>query len=161
MMTSAHHVSDLLPHAASMVLLDHVISWDADVICTAVTVRRNMLFFKPDQGLPAHIAIEWMAQTCGAFVGAEALAAGQPVRIGYLLGTRDFAARIPWFKEASRLEISARLVFRDQEMGIFDCSVGEAGQTETLATARLTVYQPPTDIPAGMQTSSGKGEIAV
>jgi predicted hotdog family 3-hydroxylacyl-ACP dehydratase len=154
------HVADLLPHAGPMVLLDQVVSWEADTMCTAVTVRRDMQFFKHGQGLPAHIAIEWMAQTCGAFVGAEALAAGQPVRIGYLLGSRDFTARVPWFKESSRLEISARLVFRDQEMGVFDCSVREAGQAEALATARLTVYQPPTAMLAETQNSLGKGEAA-
>lgn len=125
---------------------------------TAVTVKPGGFFFRPGHGMPAHVAIEWMAQTCGAFVGAEALTAGQPVRIGYLLGTRDFVAHVPWFADGMRLEVAARLVFRDQEMGVFDCLVRTADRSEPVATARLTVYQPPGNEVANAGPAGKKGE---
>lgn len=149
---------DLLPHAPPMVLLDEAISWEPDAMVTAVTVKPGRFFFRPGHGMPAHVAIEWMAQTCGAFAGAEAMAAGQPVRIGYLLGTRDFVAHVSWFPEGMRLEVTARLVFRDQEMGVFDCLVRTASQSEPLATARLTVYQPPENDMANAGSAGMKGE---
>jgi predicted hotdog family 3-hydroxylacyl-ACP dehydratase len=153
-------LQDLLPHAPPMVLLDEAVSWTTDAMVTAVTVRPGGFFFRPGHGIPAHVAIEWMAQTCGAFVGAEAVAVGQAVRIGYLLGTRDFVAHVPWFPEGMRLEVMARLVFSDQEMGVFDCLVGTAERSEPLATARLTVYQPPDSDMANAGPAGVKDEDA-
>ena len=59
-----------------MLLLDEVIGWNEERIVTGVTVRADSLFLD-DKGLPAHIAIEWMAQTCGALVGVKAIETGQ------------------------------------------------------------------------------------
>lgn len=133
-------VEELLPHAHPMILIDAVESYDTGSLKAAVTVRAGRPFIDPERGAPAHLAIEWMAQACGAFVGAEAREAGQPVRLGLLLGTRNFTARQPWFPLSTRAGIEAALVYRDGEMGVFDCTVEVAG--EQAATAQLTVYQP-------------------
>ena len=71
----------------------------------------------------------------------EALRDGGAARLGFLLGTRRYAAARPFFQFGERLEISVRLVFRDQGMGVFDCKITGAGG-ETLAEAQLSVYQP-------------------
>lgn len=133
-------VEELLPHARPMILIDTVESYDAGSLTAAVTVRAGEPFVEPGRGAPAHLAIEWMAQACGAFVGAEAKDAGEPVRLGLLLGTRNFAARQPWFAPGTRAVIAAALVYRDGEMGVFDCTVEIAG--EQAVSAQLTVYQP-------------------
>jgi predicted hotdog family 3-hydroxylacyl-ACP dehydratase len=122
-----------------MLLLDEVVGWNEERIVAAVTVRPDSLFLD-EKGLPAHIAIEWMAQTCGALVGVKAIETGQPVRIGFLLGTRDFKSRISRFQVGDRLAITASAVFNDGQMAVFDCSV-ERG-IEVCVTARLNVFQP-------------------
>ncbi|WP_341894755.1 hypothetical protein [Ferrovibrio terrae] len=134
-------VARLLPHAAPMLLLDEAIAWDEEAMQAGVTVREG-LFFRPGFGMPAHVALEWMAQTCGAYIGVLALDRKQPVRIGYLLGTRDFQCDRAWFASGESLHIHARLLFRDDEMGVFDCSVTDAATGLSLARAQLTVYQP-------------------
>ncbi|AWK86268.1 3-hydroxylacyl-ACP dehydratase [Azospirillum thermophilum] len=140
----------LLPHARPMILLDEVVGRDEARLVAALTVRARAPFFEPGRGMAAHVAIEWMAQACGAFVGAEALESGGVVRLGLLLGTRSFSSSISWFPEGARVEVSATLDYRDGEMGVFDCTAtlrgpevdGPEGDGQEAASAQLTVYQP-------------------
>jgi predicted hotdog family 3-hydroxylacyl-ACP dehydratase len=129
----------LLPHAAPMLLLDEVLGWD-DTSITALATVTDRNPFVTARGLPAHVGIELMAQTCGAWAGAKALAAGEAVRVGFLLGTRRYTASVDWFPLGESLEIVAQLVFQDRSMGVFDCRVTRAG--EILAQAQLSVFQP-------------------
>ncbi|WP_374382635.1 hypothetical protein [Dongia sp.] len=140
MVACPYPVADLLPHAGRMVLLDRVLDATETVIEVELSVRPDNPFFEPGRGVAAHIAIEWMAQACGAFVGLEAKRAGGPVRIGFLLGTRNFKAERPWFAPGERLSVRAELVFRDGETGVFDCSL--ANPEGLVARAQLTLHQP-------------------
>ena len=138
-------IADLLPHRPPMLLLDAVVARDAETLTARVVPRPDMPFFVAGQGMPAHAALEWMAQCCGAFVGARALDTGGAARIGFLLGSRNFQCQVAWFAAGMALDIVARLLFLDGSMGVFDCWVRPQGH-ETgadLASARLTVYQPP------------------
>jgi len=146
-------VADLLPHAAPMVLLDAVLGWDHGQARAVVSIRSDSPFCEPGQGVPAHVGIEYMAQTCGVYAGLEATSQGLPLRLGYLLGTRRFQAAVGWFREGDRLEISVAEVFRDQSMGVFDCRIDCAGRE--VAAARLNLYQPE-DAPAVLGGSSGE-----
>jgi predicted hotdog family 3-hydroxylacyl-ACP dehydratase len=125
-----------------MLLLDEVVHFDDVTLVAAVTVRRGRPFFVDGKGIAAHVAIEWMAQACGACVGAKAQSENKPVRIGMLLGTRNFKASIPWFGDGSRVHVSVRQSYNDGEMGAFDCTVQNAKTGDTLASAQLMVYQP-------------------
>ena len=140
-------IARLLPHAAPMLLLDEAIACGEDEMQTGATVREGGIFFRPGLGIPAHVALEWMAQTCGAFIGVTALDSQQPVRIGYLLGTRDFQCSRAWFTAGETLHIYTRLLFRDDEMGVFDCRVTDAVAGLDVAHAQLTVYQPAKGVP--------------
>ncbi|MDA8230041.1 MAG: hypothetical protein M0006_01745 [Magnetospirillum sp.] len=132
-------VEALLPHAPPMVLLDEALGYAQDRIRVAAAIRPDHPFATP-RGVPAHVGIELMAQACGAFAGAHALAAGGAPRLGFLLGTRRYQANDDWFRIGDRLEIWAQVAFRDEEMGVFDCRVERGG--EVVAEAQLTVYQP-------------------
>jgi predicted hotdog family 3-hydroxylacyl-ACP dehydratase len=131
----------MLPHEAPMVLVDEVVRADAAGAAAVLTVRTDDRFFRPGFGVPAHVAIEWMAQTCGLFAGQD-MPPGRAVEIGFLLGTRRFQAAQPWFVEGERLTVQAELVLRDDGMGVFDCTVCDA-EGRIRASAQLTTYQPP------------------
>lgn len=135
-------IETLLPHAAPMLLLDEALRYDSDSVATAATMRPDHLFAGAE-GVPAHLGIELMAQTCGVWAGAHARASGEAVRVGFLLGTRRYKATRPWFHFGERLEITARVVFRDQGMGVFDCRI--LSGDDVLAEAQLSVYQPQGD----------------
>jgi predicted hotdog family 3-hydroxylacyl-ACP dehydratase len=133
-------IADLLPHAAPMVLLDHVTAWDNDSLTASVTITPTTRFSTPGKGVAAHIGIEWMAQACGAFAGLQAKTTGHPVQLGFLLGTRDFTAERPWFTTGETLSVSVHRVFLESGMAVFDCRI--LTNETTCASARLTVFQP-------------------
>lgn len=136
----AYPIEWLVPHARPMILIDEVLYWDGSLLKAGLTIRPTMPFFRADKGVPVHVAIEFMAQSCGAFIGMEAMEKGEDVRVGFLLGTRNFAARIPWFVENARLVIVTSVSFRDAEIGVFDCTVDCDG--ESVAQASLTLHRP-------------------
>jgi predicted hotdog family 3-hydroxylacyl-ACP dehydratase len=138
----SYRIEELLPHARPMILLDEVTDVGEGTLSAALTVRPGRPFFEAGRGVAAHVAIEWMAQTCGAYVGVAALEAGQPIRMGWLLGTRNFQATVPWFREGERLNITVTPAFLDSQMGAFDCIVTRAGNGDEVAKARLTLYHP-------------------
>jgi predicted hotdog family 3-hydroxylacyl-ACP dehydratase len=123
-----------------MILLDEIIEIGEGTLSAALTIRSDLPFFEKGRGVAAHVAIEWMAQTCGAYVGVAALEAKQPIHIGLLLGTRNFLATVPWFREGECLKVTAALVFMDSQMGVFDCIVTRTESEGELVKARLTLY---------------------
>jgi len=133
-------IADLLPQAAPMVLLDEVLDHDAAGLRAIVRVRSDTRFYHPGLGVPAHVGLEWMAQACGAFAGLRACMAGEPVKLGFLLGTRRFTASVSWFTAGECLTVRVIRVYEEDGMGAFDCRI-EADGAER-ATARLTLYQP-------------------
>jgi predicted hotdog family 3-hydroxylacyl-ACP dehydratase len=140
MMAASYSPQDLLPHAPPMVLLDKVLKCSDQAVAACLSIGPETPFFEPGRGVPAHIGIEWMAQTCGLFAGLEAKAAGGPVRLGFLLGTRRYRADRCWFALGDQPVISAHLSFRDAGMAVFDCQIAVGGVSA--ATAQLTLYQP-------------------
>jgi len=126
-----------------MLLLDKVIGYDDATLVATVTITPSSLFLG-SHGVPGHVAIEYMAQACGAFAGAIALDAGAPVKIGFLLGTRMCRVSVPWFRIGDRLLVLASMVFRDEQMAVFDCKIEVDGQLA--AEAQLKVYQPDNDL---------------
>ena len=132
-------IADLLPHAPPMILLDQVLGVDAQAVAAVVTIRSDHPFIAAE-GVPVQVGIELMAQVCGAYAGANALAAGDPVKLGFLLGTRRYQAYDDWLRLGDRLEVRASLTFRDEEMGVFDCRIERRG--ELVAEAQLSVFQP-------------------
>lgn len=137
-------IADVLPHGPSMVLLDEVVENTDDSLTAAVTIRPDSPFGVAGEGVPAHVGIEYMAQACGAFAGLQAHRTGLPVRLGFLLGTRRYQALVPWLRVGWRLTVTATVVFREGQMGVFDCRIHH-DETE-VAAAQISVYQP--DVPA-------------
>ena len=134
-------IAALLPHKAPMILLDHVVGMDPQSVEAAVRVTAGRLFFEEGRGMPAHVALEWMAQACGTWAGAQALNAGAKIKLGLLLGTRSFRAECAWLEEGRTFTVQASLNYMDNEIGVFDCSVTDTTSRAKVAVAQLTVYQ--------------------
>lgn len=134
-------LADLLPHKAPMILLDRVVGMAPQSVEAAVRVTAGRLFFEEGRGMPAHVALEWMAQACGAWAGAQALDAGAKIKLGLLLGTRSFRAECAWLEEGRMFTVQASMNYMDNEIGVFDCSVTDSTSGAEVAVAQLTVYQ--------------------
>ena len=134
-------IRSLVPHAGPMVMLDRVISVDEDSLLAEVRIRSDSLFCSAD-GVGAWVGIEYMAQAIGAWAGYHARLRGEPIKLGFLLGTRRYECRRPIFVLGSVLRVRVRRVFQDENgLGSFECSIdNEEGR---VAAATVTVFQPP------------------
>jgi predicted hotdog family 3-hydroxylacyl-ACP dehydratase len=132
----------VVPQRRPMILIDEIVARRPHLIVSTVTIRATDLFFQPARGTPSHVAIEWMAQTCAAFAGSEAIDKGGSIKIGFLLGTRDFRATQGWFSEGTHLFIRAHLEYHDNEIANFACEVAESIEGPALVKASLNVFHP-------------------
>ena len=132
-------IRDLMPHSGPMILLDRLVAADDESLCAEVRVRANSLFLV-DGAIGGWVGLEYMAQAIGAFAGYRSRLRGEPVRIGYLLGTRHYECKQPSFALGSRLEIYVKRVLQSQDgLAAFDCRIDD--ETGVIASANVTVFQ--------------------
>ena len=88
-----HPVESIVPQRPPMVLIDEVVARQADEITVQCDGPADWPVLPSRVGAcRSHVALEWMAQACAAFAGSEAIDGDRPVKVGFLLGTRDFHA---------------------------------------------------------------------
>jgi len=132
-------IRDLLPHSGPMVLLDRVVAADDESLCAEVRVRADSLFYV-DGAIGGWVGLEYMAQAIGAYAGYRTRLRGEPVRIGYLLGTRHYECKQPCFALGSLLKICVKRVFQsDEGLASFDCHIED--EKGGLASANVTVFR--------------------
>ena len=131
-----------LPHRGAAILLDEIRVTDGDRCVAIHRVKAEDRHLDAEGRLPAWVGLELMALTASAFSGQRNLLAGRPVRVGYLLGTRSFAALEPAFPAGTELEIEARVRFLDESgPSAFDCEIRREGIL--VATATLKAIELP------------------
>ncbi|MBI5245223.1 MAG: 3-hydroxylacyl-ACP dehydratase [Elusimicrobia bacterium] len=132
---------DVVPHSGRMVLLRRVISHDAQgTVCDAVLTPESM--FLEDGEVPAWVGLEYMAQAVAAHAGMADRARGVGPSVGFLLGSRRVDIRTRGFTPGQTLHVSARRVWGEGELFVFDCSVQDAVTRRTLVAAQLNLYRP-------------------
>ncbi len=83
-------ILQLIPHQLPMALLDELIDHGPGHVRARMRVTNGKPFVDAAGRFPAWAGIELMRQAIAAFGGLESRACGQPVRIGFLLGTRRY-----------------------------------------------------------------------
>jgi predicted hotdog family 3-hydroxylacyl-ACP dehydratase len=131
-------VIELLPHGPEFCLLDALVASSDNETSAVVEIGTGSKFLS-EEGVPAYVGVEYMAQTIAARIGLHARLEGREPPIGFLLGTRHFSCQVGHFRPGMRLTIKVRPLFIDGRFGAFDCSI-EADQV--LAEAALNTYQP-------------------
>ncbi len=134
-------ITELVPHRATMLLVDRVLEEGPERVRVETTVRRDMPFVT-DEGFPAWAGIELMAQAVASWAGLQRLRDGLPVELGFLVGTRRYDCHEASFPVGSRLEIAAQQeMVAGNGLAVFLCSIWREGRE--VATAQLNVFQPP------------------
>lgn len=134
-------IRSLVPHTGAMVLLDRVISVDQENLCAEVRIHADSLFAGTD-GVGAWVGIEYMAQAIAAHAGYAARLRGEPVKIGFLLGSWRYECRGSIFPLHSVLRIHVfRVLQADNGLASFECRI-EDTEKKILATATITVFEP-------------------
>jgi predicted hotdog family 3-hydroxylacyl-ACP dehydratase len=131
-------IAELLPHAGAMRLLECVIAHD-DAQTRCAVRPHGALFRSARGGIPAWIALEYMAQCAAADGGLRRRARGLALEPALLVGSRRVEFHCAGFDAAQRLEVTARHAAGRRELLAFDCAVFDARGGEPLALARLNV----------------------
>lgn len=134
-----NEVAGLIPHTGIMVLLDRIIDCDDQGLTAELAVRGDGLF-GDDETVPAWAGIEYMAQAIAAYVGVKARQADEPIRLGFLLGTRRYSSNVAAFKVGATITVRVNKIMQDDGLGVFECRI--LGEGVDIA-ANLNVYQPP------------------
>ena len=117
-----------------------------DSVVAFVDVGKASPFYEQALGgVPACVALEYMAQTMALLVGLRNRRRGQKPRIGFVLGSRKMETKIPCFCDGERYRILATCTYEDESFGSFDCTITD-GRGETVATATMTAFQPEGEI---------------
>ncbi|MDD5320075.1 MAG: hotdog family protein [Methylococcales bacterium] len=132
-------VAELIPHSGKMVLLDKIISCDNNSLSAELVVRDDGLLGN-DKTVPAWAGIEYMAQAVAVYAGLMAKRAGEPVRLGFLLGTRRFKSNVVEYNVGSTLTVRVEKILQDGNLGAFECRIQGV---DVEVRANLNVYQPP------------------
>lgn len=136
----AHTITDIVPHAGRMCLLDKAIDGDAESLNCEVTIKEDGLFFA-NGGVDGWVGIEYMAQAVAAWAGWRARLLGEEPKIGFLLGSRRYECSRPKFVLGDNLQVGVHRQFQaDNGIGQFDCRIDLNGKT--VAQATLTVFEP-------------------
>lgn len=134
-----NNVAALLPHSGKFVLIDRIIALEGETLIAELKVRDDGLF-SDGSPIPAWIGIEYMAQAVGAYVGIKSILAGEPIRLGYLLGTRRYASNVALLPKGASLHITVTEIMEDGQLGVFACEAVGKGIN---MSANLNVYRPP------------------
>ncbi|HWV16380.1 MAG TPA: hypothetical protein VN030_13185 [Cellvibrio sp.] len=134
-------IADLVLHSASMLLVESVVHWDETGIDVIVNPADSYLFFDAKGEVPSWVGIEYMAQAISAYAGREAVLSGEPLRIGFLLGTRKYTALVPSFPLQQKLSVKVRELLRDEtNLVLFDCAI--YSDDVLVAQAEIKAIQP-------------------
>lgn len=135
-------IRDVVPHSGEMVLLDRLLAVDDETLCAEVRIESSTLFCEA-HGVGSWVGIEYMAQAIAAHAGYLATIKGEPVKVGFLLGSRRYEASVPLFALGSVLHIHVlRAMQGDNGLGAFECRIEDSTSGTVLANATVTVFQP-------------------
>ena len=150
-MNSLPPITELLPHRATMLLLDRVVAFSDDTLVAEYAPRADAWYADAsdasDAGaMPGWIGIELMAQAIAAHVALKKRAAGLAPKMGALLGTRSYRMLYPTvasFAAGQPLRIAVAENFSDASgLAAYDCRIEDGAGAGTLAQALLKVYEP-------------------
>ena len=136
-------LTDFLPHRPPMILLDGLEEPSSiDEVESHVEISAASPFYEAELGgVPACVALEYMAQTMALCVGLYRRDKGLDPKLGFVLGSRRLEIRIPAFRDGERYRIRATCTYQDEEFGSFDCDIRDRAD-QVVASGRLTAFQP-------------------
>jgi len=135
-------IAELVPHSGAMSLLGRLLAADDENLSAEVVIAADSVFCA-DGAVGAWVGVEYMAQAVAAHAGYTARLRGEPVQVGFLLGTRRYVCSTPAFAVGRVLHIHVQRALQGENgLGAFDCRILDASDGSALASATITVFQP-------------------
>jgi predicted hotdog family 3-hydroxylacyl-ACP dehydratase len=134
-------VSEFIPHSEPMVLIDRVIDFETNKLQAEVSITEQSRFYDANLGgVENLVAIEYMAQAIAALAGIRSKLNNQPVKLGFLLGTRKMMLHQAVLEQGKRYQVEVEELFMDDSgLGAFQCAITFNG--EMVAEAKLNVFE--------------------
>lgn len=134
-------MTHLLSHRPPMILLDRMVAATTEESTCEVTIEPQTLF-RETAGVPGYVGLEYMAQAVAAHGGYQSYRAGDPIKVGFLLGTPQWRSWCRFFTMGQTLRVHVRHVWGDQEFMRFHCTITSASTGQLLQQADLNVFKP-------------------
>jgi predicted hotdog family 3-hydroxylacyl-ACP dehydratase len=135
-------IQTLVPHSGAMSLLGRLLAADAETLCAEVTIGPDTLFCDGRE-VGAWVGLEYMAQAVAAHAGYCARLRGEPVKVGFLLGSRRYQCSVPAFAMGMVLKVVVRRALQgDNGLGAFECRIEDGASGVPLASAMVTIFLP-------------------
>ena len=152
------HIAPLLPHSGHMVLLDCITEYGDDYLHAIAHVGEKHILLQAGS-LPVLAGMEIMAQGIAALAGCHAHNRGEPVRLGFLLGTRKLNLFADTIAVGTQLSIQVHASTQDGTgFGVFDCALR---WTDAPASARAQLPSDGLLVQAALNVFSPKEGMAV
>ncbi len=132
-------IAEVVPHSERMLLLDRVVQYDDRSLTAALTIRPESPFVRAGS-VGTWVALEYMAQAIAAFAGCEARTRGEPPKVGFLIGSRNFTCNTPRLPVGATMHVTVERQLQDESgLGSFTGTLRGVGIS---ADATLAVFQP-------------------
>jgi predicted hotdog family 3-hydroxylacyl-ACP dehydratase len=132
--------AEFVMHREPMLLLDTLIEATDDGATCEWRVNADDYFVESEQGVPAYVGVEFMAQCVAVNAGARARIVGLGPPLGFLLGARHFKASVSHYKIGEMYHASCSELLRDDNgMGSYECAIFYGD--DQVAEARLAVLE--------------------
>ena len=124
-----------------MLLLDRLIEAQDKTSTCEVTITPHSLFVEP-RGMPAFVGIEYMAQAIAAHGGYRSYQRGDPIEVGFLMGTPRWKSYDPFFDVGQTIRIQVVHIWGEHEVMRFHCTITDGNSGALLQQADLNVFRP-------------------
>jgi predicted hotdog family 3-hydroxylacyl-ACP dehydratase len=128
----------LVPHRGRMLLVSAVVEHAAKQTCCRVDIAGDSVVVNDDGSVSPWVALEYMAQAVAVHAGLTAWSAGQPVRLGFLIGARhvEIAGAM---RAGQSLLATVCHVWGEADLAAFECTLREAAGGALVARGQLSV----------------------
>ena len=142
----------LLPHRPPMLLINKLIAVNNEYATSKVIISEETPFIQATEGVPSWIGLEYMGQTAALIAGYQQQQGSTEPHLGFLLGTRNYNAKTPFFNLGSHLQIHCQEVaVVGNSLATFHCTIRDMNTTkiqgyntnDCLAEAKLSVFRKP------------------
>jgi predicted hotdog family 3-hydroxylacyl-ACP dehydratase len=132
-----------------MLLIDDIVDVASDRIVCRATIHPDCVF-AIDRRVHPSAMIEFVAQACAIFVGVQSARAGDPPRLGLIVGCREISFAVNSFAVGDELTIVATRVFGEHQLAAFTGTVSRSDAV--CANLHLSV------VDAELARTAGAGE---
>lgn len=138
-MKAEFSVAELVPHSDKMSLLDNIVEYGDDWLSAEVYITADSMF-ADENGVPAWIGMEYMAQAISAYAGLQERRKGGLPKLGFLLGSRKYICSTDYFPFGKTLSLTVQLDMEAANgLNVFQCELQGDGIE---ASANMNVFQP-------------------